>query len=387
MYAIFGRLDEGARGAAFLGREADDAPTRVIKLLPAVPDAGPEEAERLTGVQRISSVYVARTLEAGMHGEQPYVVREHIEGRSLAETVAADGPLDGDTLERVAVGVLTALTAVHLAGVTHRGLTPHNVILGPEGPRVTDIDLGEAVGEVGYRSPEQISGLRYGPYADVFAWGAVIAFAATGRAPFGQDEQAVLNAEPEVGNLADPMRRVVLSALAKDVAQRPTTYTALLQLLGDKGAIGAVPGSAPGGVIAPVPVPVQPTENLAPPSHEMTEYLPPLEGVPVANPQPAWGPPPVAAAGNGWEGPNGPQGPHGPNGPQQQVWQAPAGGQQGGTPRRSFPVGLVAAVSAAVVLSAAGLWGAGQYADTQTTLRPVAAQGSAGPSGGVAAIG
>ncbi|MEV1245788.1 serine/threonine protein kinase [Nonomuraea sp. NPDC049750] len=381
-HTLFGRLDEGPRGVAYLGKESEDGPTRVIKLLPAVPDAGPQDAERYKGVQRISSVYVARTLDAGMHGEQPYIVREHIEGRSLAETVAAEGPLDGDTLERVAVGVLTALTAVHLAGVTHRGLTPHNVLLAADGPRVTDIDLGEAAGELGYRSPEQLSGLGYGPYADVFAWAATIVFAATGQPPFGHDAQAVLNEEPEVGALAEPLRRVVLSALSKDVTQRPTTYTALLQLLGDKSGGAAAPRV---GVVAtvspPEPIPA-PQDELFPPQtiqlpplQVPVEHQQPLEGVPV--PQQTWGPPPVPQQGATWEGAPGGQ-------PPAQVWQVPAQGGAAAPRRKSFPIGLAAAVMAVMLLSGVGLWGAGHYAK----LEPVSNSASeATKSGGTLAIG
>ena len=156
-----------------------------------------------------------------MHGEQPYIVREHIEGRSLAETVTAEGPLDGDTLERVAVGVLTALTAVHLAGVTHRGLTPHNVISASDGPRVTDMDLGDAAaswvplaGAAGSGlgtaptptcSPGRRRRLRRRPAAAVRA-----------RGP------AVLKGSPMSVTWRSRCARVVLVRAVEDVTQRPT---------------------------------------------------------------------------------------------------------------------------------------------------------------------
>lgn len=253
-YELLGRLADGPRGVGFLGKESDakendDAPLRVIKLLPPAPSlGGGDDIARLSGTQRVSSSYVARVLDAGRHGDQLYVVREHIQGHSLADVVTHDGPLDTDTLERVSVGVLTALTAVHLAGITHRGLTPHNVIMGPDGPRVTDIDLGEPIGEMSYRAPEQIKGLGYGPYADVFSWAAIMVFAATGKPPFGPDEESVLTGEPEVGEvgvLAEPLRQVALSALAKDVGSRPTTYVALLRVLGDKRGVTGGPKAPP----------------------------------------------------------------------------------------------------------------------------------------------
>ncbi|WP_237110775.1 hypothetical protein [Nonomuraea sp. MG754425] len=415
-YAISGRLSDGPRGAAFLGKESEDAPLRVIKLLPAAPDEGADDLARLTGVQRVSSSYIARTLESGKHEDRPYVVREHIEGRSLAEIVAEDGPLDPDAVERVAVGVLTALTAVHLAGITHRGLTPHNVIIGADGPRVTDVDLGEPEGEIGYRAPEQINGLRYGPYADVFAWAAVVVFAATGKPPFGQETEAVLTGQPEVGDLAEPLAAVVRSALAKDVTPRPTTYVALLRLLGDKrggtGALAHKQPSKPGELIEGVPVPGVPPQGVpmpGVPAPGMTAQggpgpggpvppgapfpggpvpgLPgpgpsmpglPMDGPPLPvgpPPQPAWGPPTMAQQsyhdGPAMEGVPVPPG---------AMWGPPhserptttvAGETVSSRPPRRFPLGLVAAVGVLVLLSAMGLWGAGRYASTQR-FEPVA---------------
>ncbi|WP_431898808.1 serine/threonine protein kinase [Nonomuraea sp. bgisy101] len=136
-HAIVGRLGVGPRGAVYLGRDSDDGELRAIKPLTDESADDSETLDRLRSVKRVSSSYVARVFDVGVEDGTPYVVREHVEGRSLAETVEADGPLTDDALERVAVGVLTALTSAHLAGVTHRGLTPHNVILGADGPRVT----------------------------------------------------------------------------------------------------------------------------------------------------------------------------------------------------------------------------------------------------------
>ncbi|HEY9522920.1 MAG TPA: serine/threonine-protein kinase, partial [Thermopolyspora sp.] len=265
-YSIQERLAEGPHGVAYLARTADDAPVCVIKLLPAGTE--PEIVERLAPARRVSNSFVARVLDIGMHDDRPYVVREYIQGRSLAEAVAADGPLSEDALERVAVGVLTGLTAIHLAGLAHRGLSPHNVILAVDGPRITDIDLGEVAGEVGYRSPEQLDSLRHGPSADLFSWAATIVFAATGKAPFGHDREMVLRGKPDIGALEQPLRRVVLSALAKEAARRPTAQTALLQLLGDKSADTKVMGPAP----SPVPLPGAPA---------------PIQGVPVPPVPPA----------------------------------------------------------------------------------------------------
>ncbi|MEU4697125.1 protein kinase domain-containing protein [Nonomuraea dietziae] len=353
-YAIVGRLGEGPRGVVYLGRDSDDGELRVIKPLTGESADDSETLDRLRSVKRVSSSYVARVYDVGVVDGRPYVVREHVEGRSLAETVEAEGPLSGDALERVAVGVLTALTSAHLAGVTHRALTPHNVILGPDGPRVTDAAIGEPAGELGYRSPEQLKELRYGPPSDVFSWAATVVYAATGRAPFEHEAQAVLNEKPDVGPLPQPLRRVVVAALSKEVATRPTTYTALLQLLGDKNSDKLVAGTP--AVIVPDPSP--PLEGTLRLPMYRTPEPDPVETAPVQAAAPAWGPPPVEA----------PQEPsHGPH----PIVSVPA---QGPPPaRRPFPIGLVAALAAVVLISALGLWGANRYASM--TLNTVAAEG------------
>ncbi|MGN9783524.1 protein kinase domain-containing protein [Nonomuraea sp. ZG12] len=307
-FGIVGLLAEGPRGDIFLGRESDDAPVRAIKLLPPDPDRAADAPVPQLDAQRISSSYVARVVDAGYLGDRPYVVREHVEGKSLAEVVADDGPLSGDALERVAVGVLTALSAIHLTGLSHRALTPHNVILGADGPRVTDAAIGDPVGGVAFQAPEQLHGLQYGPYADVFAWAATITFAGTGKAPFA-DRDAVLNGEPEVDVEAEPMRGVLLSALAKETSQRPTVYSALMQVLGDTGPAAPPPAAAqtviegvpiqggpPQGFLgdrpalaAPVPDAIGPAP-MVPPQSSWTQGPPMLQGPPMHGPPPQGSP-------------------------------------------------------------------------------------------------
>ncbi|MFE0147274.1 serine/threonine protein kinase [Nonomuraea sp. NPDC059007] len=351
-YTLIGFLGEGPRGAMYLGRAEDDAPIRAIKLLPPEPEVTPEALARFTVARRVSSSYIARMLDSGWHEDRPYLVREHVEGRSLAETVAEDGPLAEDALERLALGMLTALSAVHLAGIAHRSLTPHNVIMGADGPRVTDVGLGDPVGEVGYQAPEQINGLQYGPYADVFAWGAVVAFAGSGEPPFGQDGQAVLNAEPHLPFDAQPLHRVVRAALAKGVHQRPTTYTALLQLLGDTGpASGMIPPPA-----------------VRPDAETMVQQEQPVQGVPV-QPGPMAPPaPPPQQQGPSW-GP-----PQIPNQQQPPIRMEPLAGAAVGAerPRKRFPLALVAGLGVIALLSGVGLWGAGRYAEIQPVAQSAA---------------
>src|ERR1700754_4675369 len=97
-YKIVGRLGEGPRGVVHLGEKSEDTPPAAVKTLRVDAAADPGFVARLKGVAKVSSSYVARTLDAGIENDLAYVVREHVEGRSLADAVAADGPLTGDAL-------------------------------------------------------------------------------------------------------------------------------------------------------------------------------------------------------------------------------------------------------------------------------------------------
>jgi hypothetical protein len=154
--------------------------------------------------------------------------------------------------------------------VVHRDLKPANVILAPDGPRVLDFGIahvadGTAVtrtglltGTPGWLSPEYYRDGIAGPPGDVFAWGALLAFAATGRHPFGTGNAEavgfrVLNGEPDLAGVPDELVDVVKSCLAKDPAQRPTFATVVektTELLGEQathvlGAFHDRPTEAP----------------------------------------------------------------------------------------------------------------------------------------------
>ncbi|MEV0591880.1 protein kinase domain-containing protein [Nonomuraea cavernae] len=391
-YTLLERIGEGPRGVVYRGRRGEDGDVVAVKLLAEAPDAG-DVARRLRSAMRVSSSYVARVLDAGVWEGRPYLVREFIEGRSLAELVEAEGPLAGDTLERVAVSILTALTPVHLADIAHCGLTPHNLIMSEDGLRLTDVAIGDPAGEIGYRSPEQLNSEPYGPYTDVYSWAAVVTFAATGRPPSGHGAQAVKDAEPQLGTMAEPLRGIVLSALSKDVGQRPTTYSALLGLMGDKNA--AVPMPPPGQASLPpdddeplwgLPVPPRGRPGL-PPGDEPMLGLPvpppgraglppedePLQGLPVP-PPPSWVPRQTDGSTKWGPSPSATE-------PEQTWWQPRTVQAASAAPNRKFPVGLVAAMAAVVLVSAVGLWGASQYAPKQS-LQPAAAAGDQTPPPG-----
>ncbi|MCP9984098.1 protein kinase domain-containing protein [Actinomadura madurae] len=159
-----------------------------------------------------------------------YLTGGEADGPRLQEVVDARGPLSGPRLRKVAARTAAALAAMHRAGVVHHDLKPANVLLGPDGAKVVDLGAGrlaDAAGTPAYMAPEQIEDEPAGPPADVFAWGATMVFAATGRPPFGTGPSTavmrrVTSRRPDLGEMHGPLRDLAVRCLDKNPAARPT---------------------------------------------------------------------------------------------------------------------------------------------------------------------
>lgn len=208
-------------------------------------------AAELAHAGRVARFCTARVLDADVAGDQPYIVSEFVDGPSLAALIRSGTALDGPAIDRLAIATITALAAIHEAGVVHRDFKPSNVIMGADGPRVIDFGIARAldatgtltsspVGTPAYIAPEQFGG-AVGPPADVFAWGCTIACASTGAPPFGHDSipavmNRILHNEPDLGAMTGPLRALVADCLSKEPAQRPTARQILLRLLSPTSA-------------------------------------------------------------------------------------------------------------------------------------------------------
>jgi serine/threonine protein kinase len=419
-YEILGRLGEGGQGAVFLGRPAGESGTTratdhvAIKLMHGGM-AGDESARarfvrELEVAKRVARFCTAQVLDADVAGDQPYIVSEYVPGLSLHHVVRTEGPRTGGALERLAVSTLTALTAIHQAGIVHRDFKPHNVMMGPDGPRVIDFGVARALGAAGetqnvgtpaYMAPEHFTGGQVGPAADMFAWGTTMSFAATGRPAFGNDEMAtvmhrILTAEPDLGDLPSPMRELVLACLAKEPTQRPTAREAQERLVGAASGTSAAASSVPplpafpgGGPDMPAPRYAASqqgsTDPHASPSAMAGAVLPPEHATDPSGvrhrtaPQPspfsdATPPPSGNGQVHGAPGmpppiPPGPSHDHGAN-----------GGKRG---RLAVPI--AAAVAVAVVIAGGAVWAATRPGDDKDKGQSVAAsdqnQGTHGGSG------
>lgn len=257
-YRMIGRLGSGGMGVVYLATDRDENFV-AIKLVHATLVHDPEFRGRFRSevdrARQVPSFCTAEVLDADLDHNPPYLVVEYVDGPSLADVVEESGPLKAAALHSLAVGVVTALTGIHGAGVIHRDLKPGNVLLAPGSPKVIDFGIARAfeatsqhtrtdqmVGTVAYMAPERFSSESGTPLtaaADVFAWGCVVAYAGTGRTPFHGDSPPataarILTQPPHLAGLTEPLRGLVEMSLCKRPEDRPTARELLDMLLGER---------------------------------------------------------------------------------------------------------------------------------------------------------
>jgi serine/threonine protein kinase len=249
-FRLLGLLGTGGMGRVYLGRSVSGRQVAVKVIRPelaADPEFRVRFAREVAAARKVSGLFTASVVDADADGPVPWLATAYVDGPSLADAVAAQGPLPVASVLMLAAGLAEGLAAIHAAGVVHRDLTPSNVLLAEDGPRVIDFGISRAVeastltqsgtvmGCPGYMSPEQAEGGAVGPASDVFNLGAVLAFAASGRGPFGTGATPVLiyravHHQPDMAEVPEPLRPLILRCLAKDPGDRPTAGNVLAEL-------------------------------------------------------------------------------------------------------------------------------------------------------------
>jgi serine/threonine protein kinase len=257
-YQLLGRLGAGGMGRVFLGVSAAGRPV-AVKVVRAELAADPEFRTRFStevaAARKVSGLFTALVVDADVDAPMPWLATSYVAGPSLSEAVRNSGPLTAWSLLALAAGLAKSLTAIHAAGVVHGDLKPSNVLLAPDGPRVIDFGISQAaeaaplaraglvVGTPSFMAPEQAAGEEVGPRSDVFSLGAVLAFAATGRKPFGAGPPAavldrVVRVAADLEDAPAEVRPLIEQCLAKDPPHRPTAAELLARVTAAQSAMG-----------------------------------------------------------------------------------------------------------------------------------------------------
>ncbi|HEY1823954.1 MAG TPA: PASTA domain-containing protein [Trebonia sp.] len=239
-YEVRARLGAGGFGRVYLGLSPGGRAVAIKVLRPELR----EDQEFLTrfrlevaAARQVNGFYTAQVVATGLDDRRPWIATGFVPGPPLDRVVVANGPLSELALWRLLAGLVEALQAIHDCGLVHRDLKPANVLLAADGPRVIDFGISKAIdgtamtsvgaimGTPSFMAPEQVTGEAVGPESDVFALGSVLAYAATGKPPFGRDSYAsvlyrIVHGGPVLDGVPVQLRAVIEGCLAKAPAAR-----------------------------------------------------------------------------------------------------------------------------------------------------------------------
>ncbi|MFI7059495.1 protein kinase [Kribbella sp. NPDC050124] len=288
-YRLVRRLGQGGMGVVYLAEGAEHQEVALKVLRPHVahdPIARARLQREATTLRKVNHPGVAGILDYDLEGDQPYLVTRFVPGRPLDEQVDDRGPLTPSKWLPVAGCLAESLQAIHSAGVIHRDLKPGNVMMFNGRPVLIDFGIAQAaddlrltqtglvIGTPGYLAPELIEGETVSESADWWGWAATVAFAATGRRPFGKGPfEAVLarvhSGHADLDGLDPRLKSLLAAALSPDRRDRPTQDEIMTGLNRyAEGRDAFVPREKPTVVVAP------PTVQLSPPTAQMTRVMP-----------------------------------------------------------------------------------------------------------------
>nr|WP_079063201.1 serine/threonine-protein kinase [Peterkaempfera griseoplana] len=244
-FRLLGRLGGGSMGQVYLGVGRPGQPVAVKVVRPHLaedPAFRRRFAAEVAAARHVQGPFTPSVVDADPEAERPWLATAFLPGPSLGEAVDVHGPLPPQAVRALAAGVAGALQAIHAAGVLHRDLKPANVLLDADGPKVIDFGVarwvdasqvtqtGAQVGTIPFMAPEQADGRPVTGAADVFALGSLLAYAATGITPFGNDSSGevlyrIVHADPDPAALAchdEELRSLIRACLDKDPDRRPS---------------------------------------------------------------------------------------------------------------------------------------------------------------------
>ncbi|MDJ0340586.1 serine/threonine-protein kinase [Streptomyces sp. PH10-H1] len=309
-YRITGRLGRGGMGTVW--RATDELLDRQVAVKELHFSEGLSESDEqlyrdralreARSVAQIRHPHVVVLHDVVEQDGRPWIVMELIDGRSLADVLAKDGPVEPREAARIGAAVAGALHAAHERGVLHRDIKPANVLIERDTERVVLTDFGIArvsgsttlteagvfVGSPEYTSPERMSGATAGPESDLWSVGVLLCASVEGQSPFRRDSiggvlHAVIYDDIRPPASAGPLLPVVSALLERDTGRRMGAVAAELWLrtyaeTGEATGTGHVPT-----VTQDTPIPPDPT--LGPtPSPDPTPPLTPAP-FPAAPPE------------------------------------------------------------------------------------------------------
>ncbi|MEW2428847.1 serine/threonine-protein kinase [Micromonospora sp. NPDC047644] len=252
-YRLLDLVGTGGMGRVWLAR--DEMLHRDVAVKEVVPPAWLAETEReelrlrtlreARTAARLNHPNVVRLYDVVHDRESPWIVMEYVPSRSVQQIISAEGPLSPQSTARIGLAVLAALRAAHAAGVLHRDVKPHNVLVADDGRVVlTDFGLatfdggdgvmtgpGTVLGSPQFVAPERaregVSDVR----TDLWSLGATLYATVEGQSPYARSSamatlSALATEPPDPMRRAGPLRPVLIGLLQRDPWRRLTAAEA-----------------------------------------------------------------------------------------------------------------------------------------------------------------
>ncbi|MFI7544585.1 protein kinase [Actinoplanes sp. NPDC049599] len=268
-YRLLEPVGSGGMGRVWLARdEMLDRDVAVKEFVPPSWMTAEEQARLRTrtlrearSAARLNHPHVVRIYDVVHADDLPWIVMEYVPSRSLHQVITEDGAFPPAAAARIGLDVLGAITAAHRAGVLHRDVKPHNVLIGTDGRVVlTDFGLatfvddgsvtgpGMVVGSPQYVSPERARDGASTVESDLWSFGATLYAAVEGRSPFARESamatlMALATDEADPPVQAGPLAPVLAGLLRREPVERltgPEVAERLLAIVAEAGPLPPV---------------------------------------------------------------------------------------------------------------------------------------------------
>jgi len=250
-WQIVNRLGSGGMGMVYMGNNGTRAAAvKIVRdFLIEDPASRGRLSREVTSLKKVKSKFVSEIVGADIESSPAWIATNFVDGPSLKTLIENDGPLTGNKWFEFAHGLMSALDAVHEAGVIHRDVKPSNILMSATGPKLIDFGIsfssdatsltktGMVAGTPAWFAPEQFEAKKVSTAIDNFAAGSVLYFAATGNNPWGKEDTSVantmhmiLNKEAEMADLTESQREVISLLHKKSPKERSTASEILARI-------------------------------------------------------------------------------------------------------------------------------------------------------------
>lgn len=258
-YQIINRLGSGGMGVVYMGTTGTrSAAIKIVRdFLLEDPASRTRLSREVNALKKVKSPFVAEIIDSDINAERAWIATNYVDGPSLKTLIENEGVLSEQKWFEFAHGLLSALAAVHAAGIVHRDVKPSNILMSASGPRLIDFGIafsndatavtktGMVAGTPTWFAPEQFHTNKITGAVDLFAAGSILYFAATGASPWGKEDtsvattmNAILTKVPDLDLLKPAQRRLIEPLLIKEPKDRYTASQALSLMQEIKSSTG-----------------------------------------------------------------------------------------------------------------------------------------------------